>query len=85
MDRLSSWRVFVFLSERYTQWHESYLVMKPMEPHKPGCSVVKGKDIAISKVQDLAGAVDHCWEVIMAIDLKSYVVTYRDSFNAQVA
>ena len=66
-------------------WLESHLVLLPMDPRRPGCSVVEGKDITRPKVQALADAADRCWRAIMACDLPSFAVAYRDSFNAQVA
>ena len=66
-------------------WLESHLVLLPMDPRRPGCSVVEGKDITRPKVQALADAADRCWRAIMACDLPSFAAAYRDSFNAQVA
>ena len=66
-------------------WLEKHLVMIPMEPRKPGCSVVDGKDITEPKVKALAKAADDCWNAIMAMDLKAFAKAYADSFNAQVA
>ena len=64
---------------------ETHLVMIPMEPRRPGCSVVEGKDITLEKVQALAKAADDCWEAIMNMDLTAFAKAYRDSFNAQTA
>ena len=66
-------------------WLESHLVMIPMEPRRPGCSVVKGKDITQEKVQALAGAADRCWSAIISRNLDAFATAYRDSFDAQVA
>lgn len=66
-------------------WLENHLVMIPMEPRKPGCSVVEGKDITREKVLVLAKAADDCWEAIMNKDLEAFAKAYRDSFNAQTA
>jgi cytidyltransferase-like protein len=71
--------------EDILQWLESHLVMIPMEPRKPGCSVVEGMDITLAKVQALAKAADDCWEAIMNKDLIAFAKAYRDSFNAQTA
>ena len=71
--------------ESILQWLESHLVMIPMEPRKPGCSVVDGKDITEPKVKALANAANRCWNAIMQKDLKAFAESYRDSFNAQVA
>lgn len=71
--------------EGILSWLEQHLVMIPMEPRKPGCTVVEGKDITEPKVKALANAADRCWEAIMHKDLKAFAKAYRDSFNAQVA
>ena len=71
--------------ESILQWLESHLIMIPMEPRKPGCSVVEGKDITEPKVKALTKAADDCWTAIMAKDLQAFADAYRASFNAQVA
>ena len=71
--------------ESILQWLESHLVMIPMEPRQPGCSVVEGKDITEPKVKALAAAADRCWNAIMKKDLHAFAEAYRDSFNAQTA
>ena len=71
--------------ESILSWLEAHLVMIPMEPRKPGCSVVEGKDITKPKVEALAAAADRCWDAIMHKDLQAFAQSYRDSFNAQVA
>ena len=71
--------------ESILQWLESHLVMIPMEPRRPGCSVVEGKDITEPKVKALAAAADRCWDAIMKKDLQAFAEAYRDSFNAQTA
>lgn len=71
--------------ENILSWLESHLVMIPMEPRKPGCSVIEGKDITETKVKALAKAADDCWEAIMNKDLEAFAKAYRDSFNAQTA
>ncbi len=64
---------------------EEHLVMVPLEPRKPGCSVVEGKDITPAKVKALADAADACWHAILARDLTAFAAAYRASFEAQVA
>lgn len=64
---------------------ENHLVMIPMEPRKPGCSVVEGKDITLTKVKKLASAADACWLAIMNRNLEEFAKAYRDSFEAQIA
>ena len=71
--------------EAVLQWLESHLCLIPMEPRRPGCSVVEGKDITPAKVAVLAGAADRCWEAIMNMNLDAFAAAYRDSFEAQVA
>ncbi len=71
--------------ESILQWLENHLIMIPMEPRKPGCSVVEGKDITEQKVKALANAADLCWNAIMHKDLQAFAESYRDSFNAQTA
>ena len=71
--------------ESILQWLENHLIMIPMEPRKPGCSVVEGKDITKTKVETLANAADRCWNAIMHKDLQAFAEAYRDSFNAQTA
>ena len=66
-------------------WLENHLVMIPLEPRRPGCSVVEGKDITEPKVRALADAADRCWNAILAMDLQGFAAAYRDSFDAQVA
>lgn len=71
--------------EEILSWLEQHLVMIPMEPRKPGCSVVEGKDLTLAKVQALAKAADDCWNAILARDLSAFAVAYQASFEAQVA
>lgn len=71
--------------EAVLQWLESHLCMVPMDPRRPGCSVVEGMDITPAKVAALAGAADRCWEAIMNMNLDAFAASYRDSFEAQVA
>lgn len=64
---------------------ESHLVMIPMEPRRPGCSVVEGQNITEPKVRALASAADNCWDAIMQKDLKAFAAAYQASFEAQTA
>ena len=66
-------------------WLEQHLCLVPLEPRRPGCSVVEGKDITLPKVQALAAAADRCWDAILAKDLPAFAQAYRASFDAQVA
>ena len=71
--------------EHILQWLESHLVMIPIDPRQPGCSIVEGKDITEVKVRALAKAADDCWRAIMARDLEAFAKAYKASFEAQVA
>ena len=64
---------------------EEHLVMVPMEPRKPGCSVVEGKDITPAKVKALADAAQACWNAILKKDLETFAAAYKASFEAQTA
>ena len=71
--------------EDVLQWLENHLVMIPMDPREPGCSVVDGKDINETNVKTLASAADRCWTAIINKDLQTFASAYMDSFNAQTA
>ena len=64
---------------------EEHLVMIPMEPRKPGCSVVEGKDITLAKVKALTDAAEACWNAILKKDLEAFATAYKASFEAQTA
>ena len=64
---------------------EEHLVMVPMEPRKPGCSVVEGKDITPNKVRALADAAEACWRAIQSRNLEAFAAAYKASFEAQIA
>lgn len=66
-------------------WLENHIVLLPMFPRRPDCSVVEGKDITEDKVKALTSAADRCWDAIMRRDLNAFADAFRDSFNAQVA
>lgn len=66
-------------------WLEQHLCLIPLEPRRPGCSVVKGKDVTPDKVRALVSAADRCWTAILSRSLEAFAAAYRDSFNAQVA
>lgn len=71
--------------ESVLSWLEEHLVLLPMEPRRPGCSVVEGKDITETKVKALAAAAEACWAAMLAKDLAAFAKAYQDSFEAQVA
>jgi len=71
--------------EEILTWLEDHIVLVPMFPRRPGCSVVEGKDITPDKVRNLTEAADRCWGAIMNRDLDAFAIAFRDSFNAQVA
>ena len=78
-------RIETCQDEGVLRWLENHLVMLPMEPRRPGCSVVEGKDITEPKVRALADAADRCWQAIQAQDLSAFAAAYKASFEAQVA
>ena len=73
------------VDEMTLRFLEQHLVMIPMEPRRPGCSVVEGKDINEEKVTALASAADACWEAILRHDLEGFAEAYLASFKAQTA
>lgn len=73
------------VDEMTLRFLEQHLVMIPMEPRRPGCSVVEGKDINEAKVTALATAADACWDAILRHDLTDFAAAYLASFNAQTA
>lgn len=73
------------LDEKVLSWLESHVCMIPMEPRRPGCSVVEGKDITEPKVKNLAKAADDCWNAILAMDFAAFASAFQASFDAQVA
>ena len=73
------------LDEKVLSWVEIHVCMIPMEPRRPGCSVVEGKDITEPKVKNLAKAADDCWNAILAMDFAAFASAFQASFDAQVA
>lgn len=73
------------VDEMTLRFLEEHLVMIPMEPRRPGCSVVEGKDINEAKVCALAKAADDCWDAILRHDLEGFAAAYLASFKAQTA
>ena len=78
-------KVEICRDEMTLRFLEQHLVMIPIEPRKPGCSVVEGKDITVEKVKALADAADACWEAIMERNLDGFAAAYKASFEAQTA
>lgn len=78
-------KIEVCSDEMTLRFLESHLVMIPIEPRRPGCSVVENKDISPAKVKKLADAADSCWKAILAHDLDGFATSYRLSFEAQVS
>ena len=62
---------------------ESHIVLVPMEPRRPGCSVVEGKCIDEAKVNALADAAEACWKAIIDHDLNGFAEAFAASFKAQ--
>lgn len=71
--------------EAVLTWLESHICMIPMDPRRPGCSVVEGKDITEVKVKTLAKAADDCWNAILSRDFPAFAAAFKASFDAQVA
>ncbi|MDE6078940.1 MAG: adenylyltransferase/cytidyltransferase family protein [Duncaniella sp.] len=71
--------------EAILSWLEDHLVLVPMFPRRPGCSVVEGKEITPAKVRNLTEAASRAWDAIMARDLEAFARAFADSFDAQVA
>ena len=78
-------KIEICSDEMTLRFLEQHLVMVPLEPRKPGCSVVEGKDITPEKVKALADAADACWDAIMRRNLDDFAAAYRASFEAQTA
>lgn len=71
--------------EAVLTWLESHICMIPMDPRRPGCSVVEGKDITEVKVKALAKAADDSWNAILSKDFPAFAAAFKASFDAQVA
>ena len=71
--------------ETILNWLEQHLIMIPMDPRCPGCSVIEGKDITETKVKNLALAADDCWNAILKMDLQGFAKAYQASFEAQIS
>lgn len=71
--------------ETVLSWLENHLVMIPMEPRRPGCSVLEGQDVNKEKVLALSKAADECWSAIVNLDLSAFASAYKASFEAQTA
>lgn len=78
-------RIETCSDEMTLRFLESHLVLVPLEPRRPGCSVVDGSDITPSKVATLATAADNCWTAILDKDLEAFAKAFGDSFNAQIS
>lgn len=78
-------KIEICSDEMTLRFLEQHLVMVPLEPRKPGCSVVEGKDITPEKVKALADAADACWDAIMRRNLDDFAAAYKASFEAQAA
>ena len=73
------------VDEMTMRFLEDHIVLVPLEPRRPGCSVVEHKNITETKVAALAAAADRCWDAIMRHDLDAFAASYLDSFKAQTA
>lgn len=71
--------------EAILTWLEEHIVLVPMFPRRPGCSVVDGKDVTPEKVYALTDAAARCWDAIMKRNLAEFAQALGDSFDAQTA
>lgn len=71
--------------EMTLRWLENHLALIPLEPRRPGCSVVEDTDITPEKVRRLTDAAERCWQSILVKDLDAFAQSYRDSFDAQTS
>lgn len=71
--------------ETILQWLESHLVLIPIDARPAGCNVLLGSNIVRAKVQALASASETCWQSIMRLDLEGFALSFKASFDAQVA
>lgn len=78
-------KIEICRDEMTLRFLEQHLVMIPIEPRKPGCSVVEGKNLSLEKVKALADAADKCWDAIMRRNIDDFAAAYKASFNAQIA
>lgn len=78
-------KVEMINDEMTLRFLEEHLVMIPMEPRLPGCSVTEGSDITLDKVKALTEAADACWNAILKKDLNAFADAYDASFKAQIS
>lgn len=78
-------KIEVCNDESILSWLEDHICLIPMFPRRPGCSVVKNKDITLQKVKDLTESAEMCWNSILNKDLDKFATGYKASFEAQVA
>ena len=71
--------------EKILSWLEDHICLIPMFPRRPGCSVVEGKNITRSKVENLAAAAEDCWNAVISRDLDRFASAFRASFESQVS
>ncbi|MDE6497587.1 MAG: adenylyltransferase/cytidyltransferase family protein [Muribaculaceae bacterium] len=71
--------------EKILAWLEEHIVIVPMFPRRPGCSVVEGKDINHEKVSRLSNAASRAWDAILNCDLDAFAQAFKDSFHAQIS
>lgn len=77
-------KIEICSDEMTLRFLEQHLVMIPLEPRRPGCSVVEEKNITLEKVKALANAADACWDAIMRRNLDDFAAAYKASFEAQI-
>ncbi len=67
------------------QFVEQSLYLIPLGPRHSGFSVLGDTSITESGAKALADAADHCWDAILARDIKKFGLHFRQAFEAQIA
>jgi len=71
--------------ELLLQFVEKSLYLIPLGPRHSGYKVLENTDLTIAKAMALAEATEHCWEAILAQDVRQFGYYVRASFEAQIA
>lgn len=66
-------------------WLETHLYVVALSPRVPTYNVLADTDITAEKAKTLSRATAHCWEAILAKDVKTFGASVRQSFEAQIA
>jgi cytidyltransferase-like protein len=73
------------LDEDILQWLENHLYLVTLGPRTGNYTVVSNNRINEPGARRLSMAAQHCWDAILAKDLKGFGTHFRESFEAQVA